>query len=311
MAERRGNGRNMGFVNFIVELLHDPRMAIASWIAAGPLMAYGCVFLIVFIETGVVFFPFLPGDSLLFASGFFAQGGGFNIVALLATAWCAAILGDQCNFMIGHFFGRKIIESGKVKVMTPERIEKSEKFLEKWGHLAIFLGRFFPFIRTFVPFIAGMGGMHWRNFVVFNVLGGITWSTLFTLLGYFFGGIPFVQDHFELLIVGIILVSVVPTIVGLVKSRLANAASTWRSAERRAASGLRGECRYLGAVDGKLRSRWRLARRAMSPRAMSATTPDRRVSQQASPRQAAKRPSCSSERGSMLYAIMLVRPFAW
>lgn len=210
----------MGFVNFIVELLHDPRMAIASWIAAGPLMAYGCVFLIVFIETGVVFFPFLPGDSLLFASGFFAQGGGFNIVALLATAWCAAILGDQCNFMIGHFFGRKIIESGKVKVMTPERIEKSEKFLEKWGHLAIFLGRFFPFIRTFVPFIAGMGGMHWRNFVVFNVLGGITWSTLFTLLGYFFGGIPFVQDHFELLIVGIILVSVVPTIVGLVKSRL-------------------------------------------------------------------------------------------
>ena len=210
----------MGFVNFIVELLHDPRAAIASWIAAGPLMAYGCVFLIVFIETGVVFFPFLPGDSLLFASGFFAQGGGFNIVALLATAWCAAILGDQCNFMIGHFFGRKIIASGKVKVMTPERIEKSEKFLEKWGHLAIFLGRFFPFIRTFVPFIAGMGGMHWRNFVVFNVLGGITWSTRFTLLGYFFGGIPFVQDHFELLIVGIILVSVVPTIVGLVKSRL-------------------------------------------------------------------------------------------
>lgn len=211
----------MGFINFIAELLKDPRTAIASWIAAGPLMAYGCVFLIIFIETGVVFFPFLPGDSLLFASGFFAQGGGFNIVALLATAWCAAILGDQCNFMIGHFFGRKIIESGKVKVMTPERIEKSEKFLEKWGHLAIFLGRFFPFIRTFVPFIAGMGGMHWRNFVVFNVLGGITWSTLFTLLGYFFGGIPFVQDHFELLIVGIILVSVVPTIVGLVKSRLA------------------------------------------------------------------------------------------
>ena len=210
----------MGFVNFIAELLHDPRTAIAAWIAAGPLTAYGCVFLIVFIETGVVFFPFLPGDSLLFAAGFFAQGGGFNIVALLATAWCAAILGDQCNFMIGHFFGRRIVASGKVKVMTPERMEKSEKFLEKWGHLAIFLGRFFPFIRTFVPFIAGMGGMHWRNFVVFNVLGGITWSTLFTLLGYFFGGIPFVQDHFEFLIVGIILVSVVPTVAGLIKSRL-------------------------------------------------------------------------------------------
>ena len=82
-------------------------------------MAYGCVFLIIFIETGVVFFPFLPGDSLLFASGFFARGGGFNIVALLAVAWAAAILGDQCNFMIGHFFGKKIVESGKVKAMTP------------------------------------------------------------------------------------------------------------------------------------------------------------------------------------------------
>lgn len=210
----------MGFVDFIMNLLRDPRAAIASWIAAGPVMAYGCVFLIIFIETGVVFFPFLPGDSLLFASGFFAQGGGFNIVALLAVAWAAAILGDQCNFMIGHFFGKKIIESGKVKAMTPERLQKSEAFLQKWGHLAIFLGRFFPFIRTFVPFIAGMGGMHWRNFVIFNVLGGITWSTLFTLLGYFFGGILFVQEHFELLIVGIVLVSVIPTIVGLVKAKL-------------------------------------------------------------------------------------------
>ena len=195
----------MGFINFIANLLHDPRTAIAGWIAAGPLMAYGCVFLIIFIETCVVFF---------------AHNGGFNIVALLAIAWAAAILGDQCNFMIGHFFGKKIIASGKVKAMTPERLEKSEAFLDKWGHLAIFLGRFFPFIRTFVPFIAGMGGMHWRNFVVFNVLGGIVWSTVFTLLGYFFGGIPFVQEHFELLIIGIVGVSVIPTVVGLVKAKL-------------------------------------------------------------------------------------------
>lgn len=210
----------MGFVDFIMNLLRDPRAAIASWIAAGPVMAYGCVFLIIFIETGVVFFPFLPGDSLLFASGFFAQGGGFNIVALLAVAWVAAILGDQCNFMIGHFFGKKIVESGKVKAMTPERLQKSEAFLQKWGHLAIFLGRFFPFIRTFVPFIAGMGGMHWRNFVIFNVLGGITWSTLFTLLGYFFGGIPAVQEHFELVVVGIILVSVIPAVAGAIRARM-------------------------------------------------------------------------------------------
>ena len=210
----------MDFVNFIVKLLRDPRTSIEAAIKMGPFVSYGFVFLIIFIETGVVFFPFLPGDSLLFASGFFAHGGGFNIFVLLGVVWVAAILGDQCNFMIGHFFGRKIIASGKVKAMTPERVEKSQAFLDKWGHLAIFLGRFFPFIRTFVPFIAGMGGMKWHSFVLWNVLGGITWSTLFTLLGYFFGGIEFVQKHFELLIVGIVAVSLVPTAVGLVRSRL-------------------------------------------------------------------------------------------
>ncbi|MCC6098147.1 MAG: VTT domain-containing protein [Olsenella sp.] len=212
----------MGFVNMIAELLRDPRTAIASWIAAGPMVAYGLVFLIVFIETGVVFFPFLPGDSLLFASGFFAHNGGFNIFALLGVAWAAAIIGDQCNFMIGHFFGQRIVRSGKVKAMTPERVEKTEAFLDKWGRLAIFLGRFFPFIRTFVPFLAGMGGMAWHHFVVFNILGGVTWSTLFTLLGYFFGGIPAVQEHFELVVVGIILVSVIPAVVGAIKAKLSS-----------------------------------------------------------------------------------------
>ena len=210
----------MDFVNFIVELLRDPRTFIKGAIEMGPFVAHGLVILIIFIETGVVFFPFLPGDYLLIAAGFFAHGGGFNIFVLLGVVWVAAILGDQCNFMIGHFFGRKIIASGKVKAMTPERVEKSQAFLDKWGHLAIFLGRFFPFIRTFVPFIAGMGGMKWHSFVLWNVLGGITWSTLFTLLGYFFGGIEFVQKHFELLIVGIVAVSLVPTAVGLVRSRL-------------------------------------------------------------------------------------------
>lgn len=210
----------MDIVNFFVDLLRDPRSAIASWIAMGPVAAYGFVFLIIFVETGVVFFPFLPGDSLLFASGFFAATGDFNIYLLLGIAWCAAILGDQCNFLIGHFLGRRIIDSGKVKAMTPERIEKSEAFLDKWGRLAIFLGRFFPFIRTFVPFLAGVGGMKWHHFVLFNILGGITWSTLFLLLGYFFGGIPAVQAHFELVVVGIVLVSVIPTVVGLIRSRL-------------------------------------------------------------------------------------------
>jgi len=107
------------------------------------------------------------------------------------------------NFMIGHFFGQKIIASGKVKALTPEHLEKTQKFLDKHGHLAIFLGRFFPFIRTFVPFIAGMGGMHWRNFGIYNILGGLTWS-----------------KRFELLIVGIVAVSIIPTVVGLIRGRM-------------------------------------------------------------------------------------------
>ena len=220
MSDPPSDGSYMGFIDTIINLIRDPRGFIASAIAMGPVFAYGFVFLIIFVETGVVFFPFLPGDSLLFAAGFFANGGGFNIILLLALVWVAAIGGDQCNFMIGHFFGRRIIDSGKVKAMTPERIEKSEAFLEKWGKLAIFIGRFFPFIRTFVPFLAGMGGMHWGHFVTYNVLGGITWSSSFLLLGYFFGGIPFVQEHFELLIVVIIVLSAIPTVVGLVKPQL-------------------------------------------------------------------------------------------
>ena len=194
----------MGFVNSILELLKDPRAAIAGWIAMGVAPTLGFIFLIVFIETGVVFFPFLPGDSLLFAAGVF---------------WCAPIIGDQCNYFIGHFFGRRIIQSGKVKALTPERLAKTEHMIEKWGPLAVFLGRFFPFIRTFMPFISGISGMRWSRFTPFSVLGGLCWSTLFTLLGYFFGNIPAVQDHFELVIVLILLVSLAPTIIGLLKAK--------------------------------------------------------------------------------------------
>ena len=152
----------MGIINFFINLLKDPRTAIASWISMGVAPTLGFIFLIVFVETGVVFFPFLPGDSLLFAAGFFAapdaQTGvsALPLFALLPVVWCAPIIGDQCNYWIGHFFGRRIIESGRVKAMTPERLAKTEGMIEKWGPLAVFLGRFFPFIRTFMPFISGI-----------------------------------------------------------------------------------------------------------------------------------------------------------
>lgn len=213
----------MNVINFFVQLLRDPRTAIAGWITMlglGP--TYVIIFLIIFIETGVVFMPFLPGDSLLFAAGYFAADPKYPITlpVLLPILLAAPILGDQCNYFIGHFFGRRIVESGKVKSLTPERIAKTEGMIDKWGPLAVFLGRFFPFIRTFMPFFAGITGMKWHRFAPFSVLGGLVWGSLFTLLGYFFGGIPAVQKHFEFVIVGILLISLIPTFVGLIKVKL-------------------------------------------------------------------------------------------
>ena len=214
----------MNFVNFIMDLLKDPRSAIAGWIIAlGPVWVYTPLFLIVFIETGLVFFPFLPGDSLLFAAGVFsAPGGGLNLAATLIVFYAAAILGNTSNYWIARFFGSRIIDSGKVKQLTPERMAKLDTFFEKYGGLTIIITRFMPFFRTFAPFIAGTGHMNFGKFTIFNAIGGISWVSLFVLVGYFFGGIPFVQEHFEIIVLGIVAVSVAPAIIGAVKAALAS-----------------------------------------------------------------------------------------
>ena len=211
----------MGVINWLLNLLRDPRSAIAGWIAMGLGPTYTFIFLIIFIETGVVFMPFLPGDSLLFAAGVFAHdpSSGLKLDILLPIVWLAPLIGDQSNYFIGHFFGRAIVRSGKVKSLTPERIAKTENLIDRWGPLAVVLGRFLPFIRTFMPFISGISGMKWRRFTPFSILGGLVWSTIFTLLGYFFGGIPAVQEHFELVIILILVISVLPTVIGLLKAR--------------------------------------------------------------------------------------------
>ncbi|MBQ1282357.1 MAG: VTT domain-containing protein [Bifidobacteriaceae bacterium] len=221
----------MGFIDFIVKLCKDPRSAIAGWIAMGVTQAYAFIFLIIFIETGVVVCPFLPGDSLLFAAGFFTaadsstgEAGSLSLFVLLPVVWIAPIVGDQCNYYIGRTFGKRIIDSGKVKAMTPERLEKTEKMIEKWGPLAVFLSRFFPFIRTFMPFMSGMSGMRWRRFTPFSILGALVWSTLFVLMGHFFGGIPVVQKHFELVIVFILVMSLLPAIITLIKAKMSGSA---------------------------------------------------------------------------------------
>lgn len=214
----------MGIIDFFVNLLRDPRGAIAGWIIAlGPVWVYTPLFLIVFVETGVVFFPFLPGDSLLFAAGVFsADGGGLNIWATLIVFYVAAILGNTSNYWIARFFGERIIDSGKVKALTPERMAKLDYFFERFGGLTIIITRFMPFFRTFAPFIAGTSHMPFGRFTLFNAIGGISWVSLFVLVGYFFGGIPFVQNHFEIIVLGIVGVSVLPAIIGAIKTAYAS-----------------------------------------------------------------------------------------
>lgn len=229
----------MGIIDFFINLLKDPRGFIAGWIIAlGPVWVYTPLFLIVFVETGLVFFPFLPGDSLLFAAGVFsADGGGLNVWATLIVFWCAAILGNTSNYWIARLFGSRIIDSGKVKALTPERMAKLDHFFERYGGLTIIITRFMPFFRTFAPFIAGTGHMNFGKFTLFNAIGGITWVSLFVLVGYFFGGIPLVQEHFEVIVLGIVAVSVAPAFVGVIKaamnSRRAKAGDPVAQAEER------------------------------------------------------------------------------
>lgn len=213
----------MDLINFFVGLLQDPRAAIAGWILTlGSVWVYTPLFLIVFVETGLVFFPFLPGDSLLFAAGVFsADGGGLNVGVTLVVFYVAAILGNTSNYWIARFFGKRIIDSGRVKALTPERMAKLDHFFERYGGLTIVITRFMPFFRTFAPFIAGTGHMNFAKFTFFNAVGGISWVSLFVLVGYFFGGIPFVQDHFEIIVLGIVAVSVAPAFIGVIKGALA------------------------------------------------------------------------------------------
>lgn len=170
---------------------------------------YGILFVVIFVETGLVVMPFLPGDSLLFAAGTFAALGSFNVWGLIGLLIVAAVLGDAVNYSIGHYLGDRAYN---IKWIKKEYLEKTHAFFEKHGGKAIFLARFVPIVRTFAPFVAGIGKMSYAYFATYNIVGGVTWVFLFTLLGYFFGNIPFVKKNFELVIIVIILISVLPMV---------------------------------------------------------------------------------------------------
>lgn len=181
---------------------------------------YLILFLIIFIETGAVILPFLPGDSLLFAAAALAANPDYslNIWIFVALFLLAPITGDSTNFMIGHFLGNKLKEARWFqKIVKPEYFDRTEEFFEKHGAMSITLARFMPIIRTFAPFIAAGSGLKYNNFIRHNLIGAVAWVILCCGSGYFFGNMAFVKEHFSVIIIGIIVVSLIPAIIGLVK----------------------------------------------------------------------------------------------
>lgn len=176
-------------------------------------ISYVILFLIVFCETGLVVVPFLPGDSLLFAAGSFAAIGAFNVVWLLVIISAAAILGDTINYWIGRAASRRVFYSENVRFLNRKHLERTHEFYERHGGKTIILARFIPIIRTFAPFVAGMGRMTYWHFIAYNLIGGIIWPVIFILAGYFFGNLPVVKENFSLVLLIIILLSVMPLVI--------------------------------------------------------------------------------------------------
>ena len=206
-------------VKAIVDFILHIDVHLGQLIATYGAITYAILFVIIFIETGLVITPFLPGDSLLFAAGAFAALGSFNVLFLLAFLVLAAFLGDTANYWIGHFLGERLIANPKIPIKK-SHIEKTQKFFAKHGGKTIILARFVPIVRTFAPFVAGIGKMSYGRFISFNIIGGVAWVVLFVLAGFFFGNIPSVKHNFTLVIFGIILVSVLPMLVEFVRSKL-------------------------------------------------------------------------------------------
>ena len=180
---------------------------------------YAILFAIVFCETGLVVLPFLPGDSMLFAAGTIAAVGDMNIFVLIGLLIVAAVLGDFVNFEIGKHFGQKLFSNPNSKIFKQSYLQKTHDYYEKYGGRTIIIARFVPIVRTFAPFVGGMGNMNYAQFARYNIVGAVLWVVSFTTLGYFFGQLPFVKEHFSWIMIAIIVFSVVPMIVEIIRHR--------------------------------------------------------------------------------------------
>ncbi len=208
----------MEIIKFLIDFVLHMDVYLNDIITNYGAWTYGILFFVIFIETGFVVTPFLPGDSLLFAAGTFAAMGALNPIYLFLLLVVAAIIGDTVNYSIGAYIGPKAF-SGEIKFLKREHLDKTQTFYEKHGGKTIILARFIPIIRTFAPFVAGIGTMKYSKFILYNVVGAISWVAIFISLGYFFGNISFVQKNFELVIFAIIFISFIPPVLEVIKAR--------------------------------------------------------------------------------------------
>ena len=188
------------------------------------LWVYGILFLIIFSETGLVVTPFLPGDSLLFAAGALTVGSAMDVNVLALLLIVAAVLGNITNYTIGHFFGAKLFNNPDSKIFRRDYLDKTHAFFDKHGGKTIIITRFLPIVRTFAPFVAGMGAMTYKRFMAFNIVGGILWVCSFVYAGYLFGNMPIVRQNFTLLVMGIIVFSILPIVIETVRHRFKRSA---------------------------------------------------------------------------------------
>ncbi len=182
-------------------------------------LTYAILFLIIFLETGLVFTPFLPGDSLLFAAGTFAALGSLNVFFLWIILFIAAFFGDTVNYWIGHFFGGRIIADRRIP-LDEKHLQKTKEFFDRYGGKTIILARFVPFVRTFAPFVAGVSKMSYQKFIFFNIIGGVLWVTIGIFAGYFFGNIEVVKNNFSLVIIAVVLISLLPIFIEVIKNQV-------------------------------------------------------------------------------------------
>ncbi|QKJ87962.1 DedA family protein [Paramixta manurensis] len=213
----------MDLIRFVVDFILHIDVHMAQLVAQYGVWVYAILFLILFCETGLVVTPFLPGDSLLFVAGALAAlpGNDLNVHLVVALMALAAILGDAVNYTIGRLFGERLFSNPNSKIFRRSYLDKTHAFYQRHGGKTIILARFVPIVRTFAPFVAGMGHMSYRYFALYNVTGGLLWVLLFSYCGYFFGNLPVVQENLKLLIVAIIVVSILPGVVEFWRHRRA------------------------------------------------------------------------------------------